>query len=180
MDASKPCWKLIKAISMLILMVLEPSFWKTVSQYAGLIGFVSCHEMSHLKPNVLPYVTHEIVAHEIVTHEIVTHEIVTHEIVTHEIVTHEIVTHEIVTHEIDAASPLQAWSSGIVSACHRGDWRLLYGSRDRIPPGSNPTIVSYYAKSSFVRFGNENIIFYLIEIRTLIPQKLRVLVCVTE
>jgi hypothetical protein len=27
-----------------------------------------------------------------------------------------------------------AWSSGIVSACHRGDWS--YGSWDRIPPGA--------------------------------------------
>jgi hypothetical protein len=29
--------------------------------------------------------------------------------------------------------PLEAWSSRIVSACHRGDWS--YGSCDRIPPG---------------------------------------------
>jgi hypothetical protein len=28
---------------------------------------------------------------------------------------------------------LTAWSSGIVSACHQGDW--CYGSWDRIPPG---------------------------------------------
>jgi hypothetical protein len=35
-------------------------------------------------------------------------------------------------------------SSGIVSACHRGDWS--YGSRDRIPPGYS--VVAFFKKKS--------------------------------
>jgi hypothetical protein len=36
-------------------------------------------------------------------------------------------------HTSNANEALAARSSGIVSACHRGDWR--YGSWNRIPPG---------------------------------------------
>jgi hypothetical protein len=40
--------------------------------------------------------------------------------------------------ELDKA--LAAWSSGIVTTCHRGDWS--YWSWDRIPPGYNVVVLN--------------------------------------
>jgi hypothetical protein len=43
---------------------------------------------------------------------------------------------------------LAAWSSGSVSACHRGDWS--YGSLDRIPPGYRVVVFNKKRNGSFI------------------------------
>jgi hypothetical protein len=48
---------------------------------------------------------------------------------------------------------LAAWSRGIVSACHRGDWS--YGSGDRIPPGYRAVVFI------FKKIMNDGVMFYL-------------------